>query len=158
MKPVSQTIAAQEIGNEASRGRAIYVRTLLGFTVLAILGGISLIVYQYQNQSALIEENALHEAVRHSTALTEFRTLYTTEVVTKARQNGLKISHDFRGHSDTIPLPATMSLLLGERIASRGVGIQSKIYSPFPFPWRQDGGLKDDFGKEAWASLSRDRT
>jgi signal transduction histidine kinase len=48
---------------------------------------------------------------------------------------------------------------LGERIGQHASGAQTRLYSPFPFPWRADkGGLRDDFAKAAWEALNADPT
>ncbi len=43
---------------------------------------------------------------------------------------------------------------LGQNIGSRSLGAHTRLYSPYPFPWREEeGGLKDDFGHKAWEHL-----
>ena len=42
--------------------------------------------------------------------------------------------------------------MLGEHLGRESPGMQVKLYSPHPFPWRQPtGGLRDEFGVDAWA-------
>jgi len=88
--------------------------------------------------------------------LTSFREIYTREVVTKARSHGLKVSHDFSTHKDTIPLPATMTKLIGDDVGDLGSSSKVFLYSKYPFPWNQDrGGLNDFFKKDAWEYLTK---
>ncbi|VAW86681.1 hypothetical protein MNBD_GAMMA17-586 [hydrothermal vent metagenome] len=109
-----------------------------------------------QLQSRLIESTAIKNAHLFSDALTEFRTLYTSEVVNTARQHGLEISHDYATKEGAIPLPATLSMLLGEKIGQHASGSKTSLYSPYPFPWRKGtGGLRDPFKEEAWRFLSQ---
>ncbi len=49
------------------------------------------------------------------------------------------------------PLPITFA-----RALSANSECEIDIYSPYPFPQNADGGLRDDFQKAAWASLSGD--
>ncbi len=104
----------------------------------------------------MIESTAVKNASLFSGVLTEFRTLYTSEVVNKAKQHGLEITHDYATKEHAIPLPATLSMLLGKNLGERASESETMLYSPYPFPWRQEeGGLRDQFKEEAWRSLSQ---
>jgi tRNA A-37 threonylcarbamoyl transferase component Bud32 len=84
-----------------------------------------------------------------SDALTEFNTLYASEVVDRVKDR-VEVTHDYELKPGAIPLPATMSKMLGQKIAARGSGMQVRLYSDYPFPWRRlEGGPKDDFEQEA---------
>ena len=57
-----------------------------------------------------------------------------------------------------MPLPATFTIELGERISTRGQsGMVVRLYSDFPFRTRKDGGPRDPFEREALAKLRRIR-
>ncbi|MBI1784288.1 DUF3365 domain-containing protein [Candidatus Sumerlaeota bacterium] len=102
----------------------------------------------------LVKTKTLLDAEHYSNALREFRTLYTSEVVETVRGKGIEVTHDYKGKEGAIPLPATLSMLLGQRIAEQGSGAVTRLYSPYPFPWRKaEGGLKDDFAREAWEAF-----
>ena len=67
----------------------------------------------------------------------------------------MRVSHDYLDHAGAVPLPATLSMQLGSRLGEAEDGVNTKLYSPYPFPWRVDsGGLKDSFAKDAWRTLS----
>jgi len=107
----------------------------------------------------LTEESAINSAEIYIKALEEFRGLYTTEVVTPAKEFGMDISHDYHGKQGTLPLPATLSILLGEKIGEHDDGAETSLYSPYPFPWREEsGGLTDAFSKDAWGYLNKNPT
>ncbi|MBE9536441.1 MAG: DUF3365 domain-containing protein [Proteobacteria bacterium] len=106
-------------------------------------------------QENVVKSSALHYAKLYSDALEEFRDLYTSEVVAVAEEHGLQARHDYL-NKKAIPLPATLSILLGKRIGESGSGATASLYSPYPFPWRKkDESFKDEFSKEAWAKLSK---
>jgi C4-dicarboxylate-specific signal transduction histidine kinase len=42
---------------------------------------------------------------------------------------------------------------LGKRISDQSTGMEARLYSDFPFPWRKDGGPRDDFEREAIRQL-----
>ncbi len=103
-----------------------------------------------------ISSMALQNSKLYAETLTEFRALYASEVVNTAIENGLVVAHDYDQESNAIPLPATLGMLLGEQLGQTEGGLQSKLYSPYPFPWReQTGGLQDDFARLAWLALSK---
>ena len=129
----------------------ILVLTLVCFIIVA-----SMIWHVSQLQSELIKSTALRTAQLYTTALTQFRTLYTSEVVEKARKHGLEVAHDYAMRDNAIPLPATLSMILGEQIGKLTAGASSQLYSPYPFPWRkvEENTLLDEFDKKAWEFLS----
>ena len=73
-------------------------------------------------------------------ALAEFRTIYTSEVVERVRQQGITVTHDYEDREGAVPLPATLSMMLGNQIGARESKTQTRLYSAFPFPWRRAGG------------------
>lgn len=110
-----------------------------------------------QNHAELVESSAVNSAQAYSRALQEFRSAYASEVVSVARAEGIEAAHDYENRPGVIPLPATMTILLGQRIGELDHGAQSQLYSPHPFPWRKAaGGLQDEFAEAAWAAVSAD--
>lgn len=121
-----------------------------------IFSGIStsMVLYTRNIESSAVMETSLLNAKLYSDAIVAVRTVYTSEVVAKAESFGMEISHDHVGE-ETIPLPATLSMLLGEELGASGSGASASLYSPYPFPWREQvGGLKDVFSEAAWTQLS----
>ncbi|HEX4990499.1 MAG TPA: ATP-binding protein [Candidatus Binatia bacterium] len=99
--------------------------------------------------SNLIQSSALQAASMHAASLKEVRKLYTSEVTDRVEGHGIQITHDYATKEGAIPLPATFSMELGKRISEQSTGMQARLYSDFPFPWRKDGGPRDDFEREA---------
>jgi len=116
----------------------------------------SMIWHMSQLQSELIETTALRTAELYSIALAQFRTLYTSEVVERASKHGLEATHDYVSRDGAIPLPATLSMMLGESIGMHTSGASSHLYSLYPFPWRknQEKTSLHEFDKKAWEFLS----
>ena len=123
--------------------------------VFVVLSSISaaMIFHIHHLQENIIRSSALENAKLITNAITSFRTLYTSEVIETIQDHGIKITHDYK-RGKSIPLPATLAIMIGERIGNSGSGVRSDLYSPFPFPWRKEGGLKDDYSKRAWGNLS----
>ena len=132
----------------------LYERAILSLTILFVVGGIAITWRLHCLNTNLVETTALQNAAHYTNALAQFRTLYTSEVVNTVRDLGVEVTHDYKDKKNAIPLPASLSMLLGNRIARTGEGGRTRLYSAYPFPWRREqGGLEDDFSKEAWKSL-----
>ncbi len=137
-------------------GGLLQDKTILALSVLFGVAVGGLVWHQANQRSRLIESSALQQAARYSDAVAEFRTLYTSEVVATAIDHGLEVTHDFKDKAGAIPLPATLSMLLGNRLAEKQSGGRTRLYSPYPFPWRREtGGLQGDFERDAWEALSK---
>lgn len=130
--------------------RVIVLVSLLFIGTLVTLG-----FYLLQTEERLVESTALHDAEQYSDAISEFRTLYTSEVVERVRGVGIEVTHDYLERENSIPLPATMSILLGNRI-TRTTGGTVRLYSDAPFKWREATRAPlDPFELDALASLRR---
>ena len=100
-----------------------------------------------------IQDFTLDSAKLYIETLTKVRTLYTSEVVDRVTKNGIIASHEYLKHVNAIPLPATFSMLLGNAV--NVPGINTRLYSAFPFPNdTATRGLTDDFSKRAWSALN----
>ncbi len=131
----------------------LYERTIPVLAVLLCVAVAVILWHLSSLSSTLIESTALQDAALYADSLVEFRKLYASEVVARAQSHGMQITHDYAGKEDAIPLPATLSLLLGNRMAEKGSGGEVRLYSNYPFPWRKDGGPRDDFERSALAQL-----
>lgn len=126
----------------------------IGVAGVLMVVGFSIVMWRQMTLCEdLINEGAIHDAAKFNRAVAEFRTVYTSEVVNRAKSVGIKVSHDYTSHAGAIPLPATLSMMLGNRLGEHGDGIQTRLYSDHPFPWSKDGGPRDNFEKDALAAL-----
>lgn len=129
-------------------------RTILVLSLLFLLGVGILLWHLARLQSKLVDSLTSQSAELYSRALAELRTVYTSEVVSRVRSKGLEVTHDYQTKEGAIPLPATFSMLLGNRLTEKGIGGVTRLYSDYPFPWRKtEGGPKNDFEREALVKL-----
>lgn len=125
----------------------IIISIFIAFSFISI----AMVLFTKSMQDSLIQRSAIQNAENYSNAITAFRTVYTSEVVSRADKLGVEVRHDYH-NKKAIPLPVTLSIILGKRIKENNSGVSVNIYSPYPFPWRKDtGGLKDEYSKKAWA-------
>jgi signal transduction histidine kinase/CheY-like chemotaxis protein/HPt (histidine-containing phosphotransfer) domain-containing protein len=136
--------------------RILRERAVVLLALLFVAGGALLLVHDARRRAELVRTLADESARDYSQAIATFRSLYTSEVVQTVRSHGGTVTHDYRDVEGAIPLPATFSIELGQRIGERGSDVSARLYSPYPFPFRKDGGLRDDFARDAWDALSRD--
>jgi hypothetical protein len=132
---------------------------VIGISIVAslLLVGVLAIGYVRERHANEKLRNALIANARlTSDALKEFNELYASDVVARARDKGIVATHDYKAHPGAIPLPATMTVELGKRIGDRASGMQVRLYSDYPFPWRRkEGGPHDDFEREALRQLQQ---
>jgi signal transduction histidine kinase len=125
---------------------------IAGFTIVMV-GMLALSVKRVLRvEEDLRRTTAVENAARYSEALQAFRTVYTSEVVNRAQALGVPASHDYLTNPNTIPLPATMTKVLGERLA-RSQDVLVQLYSDYPFPWRPPASSLDDFQRAALVGL-----
>ncbi len=126
---------------------------ILIFVLFSTISG-GMIWYTDTLQENAVKASSLENAKIYSDAIAAFRTLYTSEVVSAAEEHGLEVTFDYVDKK-AIPLPATLSILLAGKIGEGSSGANARLYSPYPFPWREEtGGLLDDFSNRAWNNFS----
>jgi signal transduction histidine kinase len=129
-------------------------RPIQALSVLACLGFI-LIVIQFSSISENIRySTALKSAEAYSSAMATIRNFYSSEIVPRARKGGATVTHNYADVPGAIPLPATLSIELGELVSRTSTGGRFRFYSRFPFPWRTHGGPRDAFESDALEALS----
>ncbi|NQZ30224.1 MAG: response regulator [Oceanospirillaceae bacterium] len=112
-------------------------------------------IYLHNANDRAIISSAIESSRRYAEVISQFRSLYTSEVVARAQHMGIEFSHDFVDKKNTLPLPATMTFMLSEKMRDNGLTIKTNLYSLYPFPWRKaTGGLRGDFEKSAWKALT----
>lgn len=130
---------------------------LVGLVFAGIMG--LLAWHQASLEGRLVESTVREEAKRYSEALFTFRSLYTSEVVERLRPQKVVISHDYddKTHKGkAVPLPATLSMMIGNEITRSNLGGMVALYSGYPFPWRKDEWeRRDQFARDAWQSLTQ---
>jgi len=142
-----------DLSRTARSLRNQYAVGILVFLLVVALIGMSWRALRLE--STLVHSIALADARHFTDAITEFRTLYASEVVERVRANGTIVTHDYQKHDGAIPLPATLSILLGNKLGAEA-GTEIMLYSDYPFPWRAENREQtktDIFEAEALAAL-----
>lgn len=111
------------------------------------------IYYTYLSSEAVVRQYATENAQSHANSVTQFRNFYTQELVPRAVNAGVEITHDYKLRDNALPLPATLTIELGHYLSKVDGGTQVRLYSDQPFPWRVAELSLDGFQKEALAHL-----
>lgn len=137
--------------------RLLFERTIWALTLL-LCAAMAIILWHLDRLSTgLIQSAALEAAARQSEVLEQVRTVYTSEVSERVRAHGIEVTHDYlepKWEGKAIPLPATLTMLVGEGLAQGNSQLQVRLYSDHPF--RPDRGTLDAFEREALQHLQED--
>jgi FimV-like protein len=117
---------------------------------LFVLGMLTILLNLYYLASQISESMAIQHATVYTKSLGIFRAFYSSEVVARVKPKGIQISHDYKNLDGAIPFPATLSIELGKELSQSQNGSQARLFSNYPFPWRQsEGGPRDSFEIQA---------
>jgi serine/threonine protein kinase len=110
--------------------------------------------YLSQLSRNLVHSTALESAAQLSEVLEAVNHLYTSEVVDRAQTAGVSATHDYTMKKGNIPLPATLTIRLGQYLSEQGrSGTVVRLYSYYAFKSRTDGGPWDAFEEETLRRL-----
>jgi class 3 adenylate cyclase len=134
-------------------GRSTVARTIL--IVVALLAGLPLAVWL--DLRHLTEESLRAQAAELGRAIDGFRSYYNEAVVqsVKAGSGATPIVHNYRDVVGAIPVPATLSLELGEVIRRQDDDVRYRFFSDFEFKGRAPHAF-DDFELKALSDLRHD--
>jgi tRNA A-37 threonylcarbamoyl transferase component Bud32 len=103
---------------------------------------------------SLVRAAALEGAAQQAETLDNLNDFYSDRVVHPAAAGGVPATPFYRTQPRTIPIPATFTIDLGDYISEQSQGgSQVRLYSDLPFPFREGGGVRDDFEREALERL-----
>ncbi len=132
----------------------LHRHTVLVLTILFCLCLVVIYVHITQLKSQMVMAMAFQGADLYTRAIGEMRTWYTKEVVERLQGYDHGASRRPYDRNSGIPLPATLSLAIGDKLVAGRPGEHIRLLSPYPFPLRgQQGGLTDAFHGQAWEAL-----
>jgi serine/threonine protein kinase len=107
----------------------------------------------------LVRANALESAAQQAELLEEATREYSRNVQRVEKAN-FPVNKTVPPTPGTVPLsiPATFLHDVGERLGQTGrTGVRVRQYSDYPFPWRTDGGPRDNFERVALLRLRQSK-
>lgn len=119
-------------------------RPMTALALYAIVGSLLIAGQMYRVFTETGYKVSLEAATSFSTSISDVREYYSSQIVPRARDAGVTISHDYRHLETAIPFPATLTIEIGEKSSSRQNGGEFRFFSSYPFPWRKTGGAQSD--------------
>ena len=107
----------------------------------------------------LVRSNALESAAQQAELLEEATKEYSRNVQRVEKAN-YPVNKTVPPTPGTVPLsiPATFLHDVGEQLGQTSrTGVKVRQYSDYPFPWRTDGGPRDEFEREALRRLRQSK-
>src|SRR5262249_9585015 len=126
-----------------------------GLMAASLLGPLVAMTALSLLSARLVRSSALESAAQQAELLEEATKEYSRNVQ-RVEQANYPVNKTVPPTPDTVPLsiPATFLHDVGEQLGQTGrTGVQVRQYSEYPFPWRTDGGPRDNFEREALRRL-----
>ena len=138
-----------------SRTRALYLKpwALPALGALLVLLTVYVGWYAISSAQQVVRTYMVDTAVKQAESVSHFRNFYAAEILPKARESGIGISHRYKEEPNTLPLPATLMIDLGHYLSKTEPGNKVALYSDYPFPWRVAERKLDSFQTDALAHL-----
>jgi serine/threonine protein kinase len=130
-----------------------------GLMAAGLLGPIVAVTALSLLSTRLVRSNALESAAQQAELLEEATKEYSRNVH-RVEQARFPVNKTVPPTPNTVPLsiPATFLHDVGAQLARTSkTGVKVRQYSDFPFPWRTDGGPRDDFERAALLRLRQSK-
>ena len=135
--------------------QVLHKRTILVLAILFVAGVAGAWWNMSQLSSNWVYSQALQSANQYAKAMEDARNLYSSQAVDRAKMvPGITVTNNYRAKAGAIPIPATYLIELAHQISAKNSGMSVRLYSDYPFRYRQnEGGARDEFERTALASL-----
>jgi len=131
----------------------IHKRPLLTVALLFAMGAGAIFGNMVYLTDSINKELALKYADSYLIALNTFHSFYSSDVVARVKGSEVAVSSRYKELETSIPVPATLSIELANRISALESGVSTRLYSDFPFATRLNGGPRDPFESLALSNL-----
>jgi serine/threonine protein kinase len=126
-----------------------------GLLAAGLLGPVVALIALSLLSARLVRSSALESAAQQAELLEEATREFSRNVQ-RVQDAKFIVNKTVPPTPNTVPLsiPATFLHDVGEQLAKNSkTGVRVRQYSDYPYPWRTDGGPRDDFEREALRRL-----
>ncbi len=116
--------------------RGLSAKTIILLFMVAAFTGASLMLITYWHTRNIEQSSLLRSAESYANAINTFRQFYSTEIISKLHNTDIELTHEYRGRKDALPIPATMSIDMANKINRSDQNLHMAVVSHYPFPWR----------------------
>jgi hypothetical protein len=130
-----------------------------GLLAAGLLGPVVALAALSLLSARLVRSSALESAAQQAELLEEASKEYS-RIVERVVQAKYPVNKTVPPTPNTVPLsiPATFLHDVGEQLAQASkTGVKVRQFSDFPYPWRRDGGPRDDFERAALLRLRQSK-
>jgi serine/threonine protein kinase len=147
-------VAARPLGKTQQLVRWCRRNPLPSSLFLTVLLTLAVGLWHLSHLSAqLVQATALQGAALEADILQQVQDFYS-KVVVDSVKNEVPVTHRYAVVKGAIPVPASFTIDLGEHIRkSQTTAMYVRLYSDYPFRYRNDGGPEDEFEQLALAHL-----
>jgi hypothetical protein len=129
-------------------GRNPFAASLL----LAVCVGSSAGFWYLSSLSRYFVQATALDSARMEVAMLEEVNAFYNDIVYRVDTKKTPITHEYATRKNTLPVPATFTIDLGQRISATESGMKVRLYSNYS--WRPSGGPKDPFEQRVLEILS----
>lgn len=113
--------------------RLIYKRIISILFILFCVGiGISFVSMSHLS-TKLIESQALQTARVNAQIMRDARSLYSSQVVDRLKDQRIDVTHNYLDKPGAIPLPTNYLIQLSHTVSEKNPGMTARLYSQYPF-------------------------
>ncbi|MDR9498036.1 MAG: ATP-binding protein [Hydrogenovibrio sp.] len=126
-----------------------WVERLSPLIAVFLILGISVVFWLHYVQTEQRSHRiAVEDASNFSHSVAQYRNFYATQIIPALDQYDVPVTHDYAIEDGSIPLPATFAIDFGDKLSEESQ-YRVRLYSDQPFAWRENGGIRDAFQKDA---------
>ena len=109
--------------------RIVVRRSLIPLAALGV--GVGFVAGLYaliqRHEATELESNLLRAAKTHSQTIGDFRSFYSTEVISRLSGTEVEVTHLYKDRDKSVPLPATLTIDFSEFVADQGREMQLQL-------------------------------
>jgi eukaryotic-like serine/threonine-protein kinase len=117
----------------------------VSFLIAVLVGSVAGMWHLSSLSEFFVRQTALQSARLESEMLDEVWRFYSERLEKlDMKTANIRVTENYHTVSNSLPLPATFAIDLGQRISQRTPDMEVRVFSRYPWETRKDGGPQDD--------------
>jgi serine/threonine protein kinase len=128
----------------------------VSFLAAVVIGSVAGMWHLSSLSEFFVRQTALQSARLESEMLDEVWRFYSERLEKLDMKTAhIQVTENYHSVANSLPLPATFAIDLGQRISRRTQDMEVRVFSRYPWETRKDGGPKDEFERAALTWLEQ---